>query len=141
MSRILPKPYSFSGEAGGLHDSKFVLTAWIAALIPEMDARLIQAADSGDEELRFDDFAEDAKRLSTKMLGVLLRLTQGKALRVVQGTPHARNCFDAWGRLVRTFVADAPVGRMVILSSLFSFDFKGPDFRDKLVDWEDKLRE
>lgn len=29
-----------------------------------MDARMSEAADSGDEELRLDDVTEDAKRLS-----------------------------------------------------------------------------
>lgn len=123
----------FSGEARDCHDWKFVFAAWIFAPIPEMDARLIQA---GDEELRFDGFTEDAKRFSSKMMGVQVGLAQGKALRIVQGAPRARNGFEAWRVLVHTFEADAPVRSMVMLSSVLNFDFKGPDFRDKLVEWE-----
>lgn len=127
LARILPKPNNFSGEPGDWHDWKFVFTAWVAALMPGMDARMSQAADSSDQELlRFDDFAEDSKRPSSNMMGALVGLAQGKALLVVQGTPHARNGFEAWRWLVRTLEADAPVRRMVMLSSVLSLTQRAP---------------
>lgn len=60
---------------------------------------MAQAAESGDEDRRLEEFTDDAKCLSSEMLGILVGLTQGKALRVVQGTLHARNGFEAWRRL------------------------------------------
>lgn len=141
LARILPKPQSFSGENNDLHDWKFVFVAWAVALMPEMDSYMTQVTDGSDDELRFDEFIDDAKRLGNHMMGVLIGLTKGKALRVVQGTPRPRNGFEAWRRLVHTHEADALVRRTLMLSSVLSYDFKGPDFRDKLVEWENKLRE
>lgn len=42
---------------------------------------------------------------------------------------------------MHTFGADAPLRRMVILSSMLNFDLRRPCFCDKLVEWENRLRE
>lgn len=113
-------------ESGEWHDLAFVFTAWGGALVPEMDVHVMQGADAGGDALRFDDFIDDTKRLSNRIMGVLVGITQGKALRVAQGAPHARNGFASFRRLTHTFGAGAPIKRMVMLSSVLNFGFRGP---------------
>lgn len=114
---------------------KLVCVAWVVVPMSERDMFLQQVAGGNNEDMRF------AKPRVSALERWLCSLSSPKAIApVVQCTPHAHNGFEACRRIVRTFESDAPVRRMVMLSAVLKFDLRGPDFRESLVEWENRLR-
>lgn len=68
-------------------------------------------------------------------MAALTSLCRRRALRVIQAAGDDLNGYEAWRRLSKTYLQDAPQRRITALRKILNFDFKG-DFQEELVTWE-----
>ena len=76
---------SFDGEPSDLQARKFVYAVWATALVPRVADLLPQATQ--DDKLLHDNYTEDAKALSAKLL----------ASRSARAWPSTKNCLETDG--------------------------------------------
>ena len=136
-------PPTYKGDEADWNEWSIVARSYIrrhGAAVPG----LLREAEAKEEKVLTENLTEVALKQAGRIMSDLTALCSESALRTImalEDTDEADNGFEAWRLLARRAQGGRGLRTMGLLQAIMDFDFRGPNYLDRLMVWKGLVRE